>query len=128
MDLTAPAVLLSTISLLLLAFTNRFLAIATLARNLHDKYLEKPDEALLSQINNLKLRIRLIREMQSIGVFSLFLFVLCMFLIFTKHQLSAKVVFGSGLVFLMASLIISTIEIYISTKALSIQLSSLEKS
>ncbi|MDX1919637.1 MAG: DUF2721 domain-containing protein [Candidatus Caenarcaniphilales bacterium] len=127
MDITAPAVLLSTISLLMLAFTNRFLTTASVARNLHEKYLANPQKFLLPQIHNLKLRIKLIRDMQTIGVSSLFLFVLSMFLIFTKHQAMAKIMFGSGLVLLMVSLIYSTIEIYISTQAIDIQLRNLEE-
>lgn len=127
MDITAPAVLLSTISLLLLAYTNRFLTTASVARNLHEKYLENPQKFLLPQIQNLKLRIKLIRDMQTIGILSLFLFVLSMFLVFTEHQLGAKIIFGSGLVLLMVSLLYSTIEIYISTQAIDIQLRNLEE-
>ena len=42
--LATPALLFSAISLLMLAFTNRFLALAALVRNLHAAYKERPDE------------------------------------------------------------------------------------
>jgi hypothetical protein len=38
LSLTTPALLFSAISLLLLAYTNRFLAYASVVRNLHARY------------------------------------------------------------------------------------------
>ncbi|HEY9886206.1 MAG TPA: DUF2721 domain-containing protein [Vampirovibrionales bacterium] len=125
MDLTTPAVLLSTISLLLLAYTNRFLALAKLIRELHDNYAENPEDGILTQLDNLRFRIKLIRDMQTIGVLSILFFVLSMFLIFMQHAFAAKCVFGSGLVLLMVSLVLSAWETYISTNALQIELSDL---
>ncbi len=126
LSLTTPALLFSTISLLLLAYTNRFLAIASLVRNLHSQYQSKHDAKIISQINNLRLRVRLIRDMQTIGVSSLFSCVFCMFLLFTEHKLIGNYVFGLSLFLLMWSLALSTYESYISTNALSIQLGDLE--
>lgn len=125
LTLNAPALLFPTISLLLLAYTNRFLAIASLIRNLHSRYKDEPSQRVWEQIQNLKLRVRLIRDMQVLGVFSLFLCVLCMFLIFGEQIVMAKIIFGSSLVILMVSLGISIAELYISTKALNIELSDL---
>jgi hypothetical protein len=126
LTLNAPALLFPTVSLLLLAYTNRFLAIASLIRNLHSRYKDEPNPRVLEQMQNLKLRVRLIRDMQVLGVFSLFLCVLCMFLIFGEEMKMAKIIFGSSLILLMASLGISLAELYISTKALNIELSDLE--
>jgi hypothetical protein len=127
LTLNAPALLFPTVSLLLLAYTNRFLAIASLIRNLHARYKDEPDPLILAQIKNLKLRVVLIRDMQVLGVVSLFLCVLCMFLIFGEQMRMAKYVFGSSLVLMMASLGFSIAELYMSIKAIEIQLSDIEE-
>jgi hypothetical protein len=126
LTLTTPALLFSAISLLLLAFTNRFLALATLVRGLHAKYKENPDELLFGQIKNLRLRLNLIRHMQIYGITSLLLCVVCMFLIYVSYMLIAIYVFGLALLLLIGSLGISIWEIQISVRALNLQLSDLE--
>lgn len=126
LDLTTPALLFPTISLLLLAYTNRFISLANLVRSLHSKYQANPEDVLLYQIKNLRLRLRLIRDMQILGVGSIFLCVLSMFLIFEKQTEAAKYVFGVSLLFLMTSLALSLWEIQISIKALNIQLKDIE--
>ena len=125
--LTTPALLFPAISLLLLAYTNRFLTLATLIRSLHGKYKEKPDENIWGQIKNLRLRVKLIRNMQALGVLSLLLCVVCMFVIFTGNLKLAEFIFGVSLILLILSLAVSAWEIQISVKALNIQLSDLEK-
>jgi hypothetical protein len=127
LTLNAPALLFPTVSLLLLAYTNRFLALATLIRNLHAQYKSEPSPLIWEQIKNLKLRVKLIRDMQVLGVFSLFLCVLCMLLIFAENMQMAKYIFGGSLLVLMASLSLSIAELYISIKALTIQLSDIEE-
>lgn len=124
--LTTPGLLFSAISLLLLAYTNRFLALASLIRHLKEEYLKNPDKLIAGQIDNLSKRVVLIKNMQLWGVASLFLCVLCMFLIFADKQLLGKWVFGVGLVFLLISLGISIREIQISVKALNLNLKSME--
>jgi len=125
--LTTPGLLFSAISLLLLAYTNRFLAIASLIRKLHAQYQQNPDTMVLGQIKNLRERVQLIKNMQIWGVASLFLCVLCMFLIFADNQLLGKWVFGVGLLLLLISLGISIREIQISVKALNLHLKSMDK-
>lgn len=125
LDLATPALLFPAISLLLLAYTNRFLTIATLIRSLHEKYKKEYDPLLVAQIRNLRLRTRLIRDMQVLGVISLFLSALCMLLLFQGYMSAAKYTFGAGLLFLLASLAISVWEIQISIKALNVQLSDM---
>jgi hypothetical protein len=120
--LTTPGLLFSAISLLLLAYTNRFLAIASLIRRLHADNQKTPDKILIGQIHNLRRRVQLIKSMQIWGVISLFLCVLCMFLIFAENQILGKWVFGIGLILLLVSLGISIKELLISVKALNIQL------
>ena len=68
LTLTTPALLFSAISLIMLAYTNRFLAYAAVVRSLHDKYLQKKDKALIKQIKNLKKRLYLTRSMQIFGI------------------------------------------------------------
>ncbi len=127
LDLATPALLFPAISLLLLAYTNRFLTLANLIRNLHGKYQQKHDPLLVYQIANLRLRTRLIRDMQVLGVVSLFLSALCMLLLFQGYMAAAKYVFAAGLVFLLASLALSIWEIQISIKALNIQLGDMDR-
>lgn len=124
--LTTPALLFPAISLLLLAYTNRFLAIASIIRQLHKMYLDNPKSVLEGQIKNLRVRLFLIRAMQFFGVGSLFLCVLAMFFIYMKVGLWGSYTFGVSLVFLLLSLFISLREIQLSTKALEIELSDME--
>ena len=125
--LTTPALLFSAISLLLLAYTNRFLAIASLVRNLHSKYKEEPNKILFGQIRNLRKRLNLIRNMQIFGITSLLLCVLCMFLIYIDKIRLAEILFGLALLLLIASLALSVREIQISVKALNLHLSDIEE-
>lgn len=124
--LTTPGLLFSAISLLLLAYSNRFLALAGLIRSLHSEYQENPNPKIMGQIANLRTRSVLIRNMQVFGVSSLFLCVFCMFLLFGKQILIGKYVFGVSLVLLMISLALSVWELQISIRALNIQLDDLE--
>lgn len=126
-SLTTPALLFPAISLLLLAYTNRFLTIAGLIRSLHSKYLDEPDTNIKAQISNLKKRVTLIKNMQLFGIVSLLLCVVSMFAIYEGWQTIGSIIFGVSLVLLMVSLILSIIEIQISVKALNIQLKNIEK-
>ncbi|MFT4740041.1 MAG: hypothetical protein ACI9L9_000817 [Marivirga sp.] len=125
-SLTTPALLFPAISLLLLAYTNRFLAIAALIRSLHDKYHQAPDTKIKAQIANLKRRLILIRNMQLLGILSLFFCVASMFTIYQEFQMIGSLIFGFSLLLLMISLAFSIIEIQISVKALNIQLGDME--
>jgi hypothetical protein len=124
--LTTPALLFSAISLLLLAYTNRFLAIASLVRNLHAQNKQNPSKLLLGQISNLRRRIYLIKNMQILGITSLLLCVLCMFLIYVDRIMVAEWMFGVSLVLLLLSLALSVREIQISVNALDLHLSDME--
>jgi hypothetical protein len=126
LTLTTPALLFSAISLLLLAYTNRFLAYATIVRNLHAKFKENPDHILIGQIQNLRKRLLLTRTMQLLGIGSLLLCVLCMFLIYIDLQLAAEVIFGIALILLIISLAVSVREIQISVRALDLHLGDME--
>ena len=126
LTISTPALLFPTVSLLMLAFTNRFLAIASLVRSLHSRYKERPDLLIKIQINTLRQRLLLIRNMQVFGSLSLFCCVLSMFLIFANQMLWGKYVFGIGLFFMLISLGLSLWEIFVSVNALDIQLKDME--
>ena len=118
LTLTTPALLFSAISLIMLAYTNRFLAYAATIRSLHDRYLKKKDIVLIEQIKNIKQRLYLTRSMQIFGISSLLLCVLTMFLIYIEQHTIAIWVFGAALILLIMSLAFLIWEIQISVKAL----------
>ncbi|UAM99687.1 DUF2721 domain-containing protein [Polaribacter litorisediminis] len=127
LTLTTPALLFSAISLIMLAYTNRFLAYAAVIRSLHDKYLEKKNDSLLRQIQNLKLRLNLTRYMQIFGITSLLFCVLTMFLIYVDFHRVAVWVFGSALILLIVSLALLIKEIQISAQALQHHIADIEE-
>ena len=125
-SLTTPAVLFPAVSLILLAYTNRFLAISTLIRNLKVKFDENPEDKLIDQMRNLRRRLFLIRNMQFWGVFSLFLCVLSMFFLLENQPLTAKNLFAVAMVSLIASLALSMREIHLSIVALNVEMRDIE--
>ena len=126
LTLTTPALLFSAISLIMLAYTNRFLAYAAVVRSLHDKYQKEKDEVLIRQINNLRKRLYLTRSMQIFGILSLLLCVLTMFLIYIEQHVIAVWVFGVALLLLILSLALLIREIQISVEALEFHLGDIE--
>ncbi|WP_301875014.1 DUF2721 domain-containing protein [Bacteroides caecimuris] len=127
LTLTTPTLLFSAVSLILLAYTNRFLSYAQLVRQLRDRYMENPSDITEAQIENLRKRLNLTRTMQGLGIASLFLCVVSMFLIYIGLQLFSAYVFGLALILLIASLGVSFREIQISTRSLEIYLGTMEK-
>ncbi len=127
LTLTTPALLFSAISLIMLAYTNRFLAYASVIRKLHDEFLVKKDDTLLRQILNLKTRLYLTKWMQIFGIASLLLCVLTMFLIYVEYKIVAIWIFGIALVLLLISLGLLIREIQISTQALQHHINDIEE-
>ncbi len=125
--LNTPALLFPAMSLILLAYNNRFMTVANLIRSLHTRWLDEKTEHIASQIANLRLRIRLIRDMQAVGILAMFGCVLCMYLVFKEYQAAAIYVFGGSLVLLLGSLTLSIWEIFISTRALNLELRDMEQ-
>jgi hypothetical protein len=128
MELTVstPAILFSTVSLLMLAFTNRFLAISSLIRTLHEKVRDNPERNYTAQIKNLHRRLILIRNIQILSIFSLLVSAVCMLTIFGGNQMVARYLFGMALVLQIAALGVSAVEISISINALQIELADME--
>ncbi|MDU9048838.1 MAG: DUF2721 domain-containing protein [Candidatus Electrothrix sp. Rat3] len=127
LTLTSPALLFPAISLLLVAYTNRFKTISERIRSLHAQYSQTPTDIIVGQIRTLRKRVYLIRNMQACGVASFFLCVLCLFTLFTGSLFWGKLIFSTSLVLLMFSLILSFWEILLSVQALEMQLSDIEK-
>jgi Protein of unknown function (DUF2721) len=127
MDITlsTPALLFPAISLLMLAYTNRFLALAALIRQLRDDYRENHDQDVLAQIAALRFRVRLILWMQGLGVSSLGLCIAAMLAILSEFSGIGAMLFAGSLVLMLGSLVVSVWEIRLSANALDVALKSL---
>jgi len=125
-SLVTPTLLFSAVSLIMLAYTNRFLSYAQLVRNLKDKYVKDKSEVTAAQIANLRKRLNLTRSMQILGISSLFCCVVSMFFCFISLRVTAIIIFGIALLLLISSLGLSIREVVISTRALEIHLNDLE--
>lgn len=126
-DLTTPALLFSAISLIMLAYTNRFMSYAQLVRALKEQYRANHSSVTVAQIVNLRKRLYLTRAMQVTGTGSLLLCVVSMFFIYIQLYLVSIYIFGLAMVLLIISLAISVYEIYISVKALEIHLDDMDE-
>ena len=125
--INTPALLFSTVSLLYIGYTNRFMSIASLVRGLKDKFLETHDADLLKQISNLRQRIILIRNMQLLGIAALITSVFSIVAIYLKHQNTGELLFFVSLILLIFSMLAAVKEIFISVDALTIELSAIEE-
>ncbi|NMT64264.1 DUF2721 domain-containing protein [Marinobacter orientalis] len=126
MTLTTPALLFPAISLLLLAYTNRFLVLAQLIRQLRQMDTEEDHALIARQISMLRKRIVLTKRMQTYGVLSFFVCTMSMFVVFLGAQLAGAIAFGISLILLSVSLLYSLYEIVISTNAINVELESFE--
>ncbi len=127
LTLSIPALLFPAISLTMLAYNARYLAIAALIRNLHSEYSKDATAPLKKQIEQLRKRLDIIKNMQATAIVSFLLAAVTMFLVYVELEVWANIIFGISLVFLMISLILSLIEVQLSTKALGIQLKNMEE-
>ncbi len=127
-SINTPALLFPAITLLMLAYTNRFLSLASLVRKLHEEYHRgEKEKNILSQIKNIRSRLNLIRYMQGLGILSFLCCVLCMYAIFRGWMQLAHWIFAASLIFLLGSIIFSLIEINKSTRAIELELSDIEE-
>lgn len=125
--LTTPAALFGMISLLMLAYTNRFLGLAKLIRDLHAQWAQSHHAKVHAQISNLRRRIRLIRAMQFLGALSILLALVSMVCVYFEQVPAGKVLFGAALAALLCSTTLSLCEIAISAQALEIELADMEE-
>lgn len=126
-DITTPALLFPAISLLLLAYTNRFLALAQVIRALAGRLAESDDLDLRRQVNNLRLRVRLIKYMQGAGIISILLCMVSMVCLFVDQEYLARVTFVVSLALMIFSLGISFWETLLSGEALKYELRRCER-
>ncbi len=127
-SINTPALLFPAITLLMLAYTNRFLSLATLIRKLHGEYTRgEKEKNILNQIRNIRSRLNLIRYMQTFGALSFLCCVICMYLVFRNWMDLAYWVFAFSLLTLLISIFLSLVEINKSTRALELQLSDIEE-
>lgn len=122
MTITTPALLFSAISLLMLAYTNKFLTLAQIVRQLVSTSSGVRSEHIDGQIKNLKLRLNLIKYMQGCGALSFLFCTLSMFSLFLEYMVIGEILFGLGLLLLGTSLLILFYEVTISTNALKLEL------
>lgn len=122
MDITTPALLFPAISLLLLAYTNRFLALASVIRALASRLAESDDVQVRRQIHNLRVRISLIKWMQGFGIVSILLCMVSMLCLFVGREPWARLSFGVSMVLMVVSLGISIWETLLSGEALKHEL------
>lgn len=132
MDITinTPALLFPAISLVMLAYTNRFMALSTVVRQLHDRAKNFTDKPMLlhAQIRNMRSRLRLVRNMQILGVSSFLLAIVCMAAIYFDRMETARVMFAVSIILFACSLILSLVELGKSTMSLELELSDVEDS
>ena len=124
--ITTPAILFPAVSLLMLAYTNRFLAIAGIIRNLHIRYQAEGSCVVRRQINNLRSRLGLIRNMQSFGILSLIACISSVVVLFLGFRPIGEFFFGLSLFLKLVSLIYCLREINLSGRALEIELEDME--
>ena len=125
LTLSIPALLFPAISLSMLAYNARYLAIAALIRQLHRQYREKATAKLGKQVRLLQRRLEIIKQMQAAAILSFLLSALSMLLIYVQWMFWANLFFGISLLALIVSLLLSFIDVQLSTRALGIQLSDI---
>jgi hypothetical protein len=125
-SLTTPALIFSAVSLILLAYTNRFLAYTQVVRNLYSEFKQNKDNILIDQIKNLRKRLYLIRSMQILGVLSLFFSVVSMLTLYLNLELMGALSFALSLLLMIGSLGLSVREIQISVVSLELHLNDME--
>ncbi len=122
MTLTTPALLFPAISLLLLAYTNRFVVLTGVIRSLAAKSDVDSQDMVKRQVGSFKQRLSIIRNMQILGVGSFIFCTLSMAALFMDWQGLGEVLFAVSLLLLLASLIFSLLELRISTNAIYLEI------
>ncbi|WP_432741861.1 DUF2721 domain-containing protein [Methylobacter sp. G7] len=124
--ITTPALLFPAISVLFLAYSNRFLAIAGRIREQHNLFNKTQSPIAKKQIDSLRQRIRFIVAMQLLAVIGIICCIIAMGLIFYGLQYDGNLAFGFSMIFIVLSLLASISELLLSTKALNIELEDME--
>ena len=126
-SINTPALLFPAISLVMLAYSNRFLALANRVRALREGY-QKGDrtDIIHGQIRNIRYRLKLIKYMQGFGGFTFLGCLFCMYFIYMNQEFMAHTTFALSMISLGCSLALSLLEIKHSTRAIELELSDIE--
>ena len=127
MNINTPAILFPAISLLLLAYTNRFLALSQLIRSLHQDYKHQPGSDTLAQIKHIRFRVLLVRLMQASGILAIFMCTISILLLAFEKSTLGFITFTISLFIFLISILSSFFEILLSSRALNILLSDIEE-
>jgi len=122
LSITDPAFLFPGISLLFLAYTNRYLALAGIVRALNTHVDDQDIENRAQQIHSLHLRILLIKYMQAFGVVAFLFCIFSMFALISQQQNLGEILFTASLAAMTISLLFSFIEILKSGQSLRLEL------
>ena len=127
MTITTPSLLFPAISLLMLAYTNRFVVLTNVIRQLSNLEDAASKKVVIRQIENLRLRVQVIRQMQAFGVLSFVFCTMAMFALLLGWLLTGQFLFAVSLILLVVSLLFSFYEVNISTKAINIELEKFDE-
>lgn len=122
LELSTPALVFPALSVLMLAYTNKFIAISKRVRALHAEHLKNPSKRVHKQIKSLDKRMKYIRNMQICALSGFSSNIISIAMIFVGLDLFAMIFFSLGLILVLCSLIICIIEIYLSVQAMSVLL------
>lgn len=125
--ITTPSLLFPAISLLMLAYTNRFVVLANVIRQLSSLENAPSQAVVIRQIENFRTRMKVIRLMQAFGVLSFVFCTLSMFSLLLMWILAGKFLFACSLILLVISLLFSLYEVNISTTAINIELEKFDE-
>ncbi|MCL6263553.1 DUF2721 domain-containing protein [Craterilacuibacter sp. RT1T] len=125
MELATPGLLFPALCMLLIAYTNRFLALAGIIRNLCKEYQSARDRKIILQISSLRRRLRLTQYMQLCCMAALLGCVLALFSILMRRPHYAYYSFSTSISLMLASLLLSLYELKLSSDALNILLADL---
>lgn len=126
-SINTPAILFPAFSLLMLVYTNRFLAVGSLVRELiMQQEKNETDHYLYDQIKNLKKRLTLIKNMQEWSVAGYLFTVASIYLIYIGQPSYGEYAFALAVLTFSISLMLLLVEVYYSTGALQIALSKFD--
>ncbi len=120
--LQTPTYVFSAISLLMIAYTSRYVAISQVIRHLSES-APGSDSRVECQIRSLMKRVKYIRNMQITALIGFCANIMTMILIVLGIDFLIAPLFIAGLVLILVSLGICIMEIALSAQALSISLS-----
>jgi hypothetical protein len=116
-----PALIFPAISLLFLAYTNRFLGLTAVARKMLAAHLAEAQPHWEVQLINIRRRLHLIRQMQMMGLGSIILAALSMGALVNAFERLGQGLFVCSLVCFIGSMGICVHEIKLSIDAIEVE-------